>query len=204
MSSKLHEKLMYKRLYSFSTKNKIIYSLQLDCQNNHSIDHVSISMTEAIKSTIDNRKYGCGICIDLQKTCDTANHDILICKLEHCGTRGNVFAWFTGYLSDRYQFVAVDDRNSESSKVTSSVPQGSVLGTSLFLLFINDLPNVSKKLTFYLFVDDTNIYYESETVTILVKRASTVLNVQKWLDANQLSINTSETNYIMGHFNQSW
>ena len=198
--SKLYEKLMYKRLYSFTTHNKLIHPLQFGFQKNNSIDHTLISMTEAIRNTLDNKKYGCGIFIYLQKAFDTVNHGILIDKLEHYGVRGNALAWFKSYLSDRYQYVAVEDTHSELLRVICGVPQGSILGPLLFLLFINDLPKVSKKLKFYLFADDTNIYCESDTVDNVVKKANSELRkVKKWLDANKLSININKTNYIIFH-----
>ena len=81
-------------------------------------------MTEAIRKTLDSKKYGCGIFIDLQKAFDTVNHGILIDKLEHYGVRGNALAWFKSYLSERYQFVEVEDKNSELLRVTHGVPQG--------------------------------------------------------------------------------
>ena len=201
--SKLYERLMYKRLYSFITHNKLIHPLQLGFQKNNSIDHTLISMTEAIRNTLDNKKYGCGIFIDLQKAFDTVNHGILIDKLEHYGVRGNAFAWFKSYFSDKYQYVAVEDTHSELLRVICGVPQGSILGPLLFLLFINDLPKVSKKLKFYLFADDTNIYCESDTVDNVVEKASSELRkVKKWLDANKLSIYINKRNYIIFHSHQ--
>ena len=198
--SKLYEMLMYKRLYSFITHNELIHPLQFGVQKNNSIDHTLIRMTEAIRNTLDNKKYGCCIFIDLQKAFDTVNHGILINKLEHYGVRGNALAWFKSYLSERYQYVAVEDTHSELLRVICGVPQGSILGPLLFLLFINDLPKVSKKWKFYLFADDTNIYCESDTVDNVGKRANSELRkVKKWLDANKLSININKTNYIIFH-----
>ena len=108
--------------------------------------------------------------IDLQKSFDILNHDILLSKLECYGTRGTPFMWCQPYLSDRYQYGSINGENSNLIKIACGVPQGSVLGPLLFLLFINDLPNVSKKLKFYLFTDDTNIYYESESPEKLAKK----------------------------------
>ena len=78
-------------------------------------------MTEAIRKTLDSKKYGYGIFIDLQKAFDTVNHGILIDKLEHYGVRGNALAWFKSYLSERYQFVEVEDKNSELLRVTTGI-----------------------------------------------------------------------------------
>jgi len=143
--SKLYEKVMYKRLYSFVTSYKIIHHLQFGLQENHTVDHTLISITEAIRNTLDGRKYQCGVLIDLQKAFVTVNHDILLSKLEHYGIRGTLLMWFQSYLSQRYQYVSINGNDSILVMITCGVPQGSVLGSLLCLLFINDLPNVSNK-----------------------------------------------------------
>ena len=177
--SKLYERLMYRRLHSFLIYHKIIYPLQFGFQENHSVEHTLISMTEVVRSTLDNKKYGCGIFLDLQKAFDTVNHNILLSKLECYGIRGNSLRWFDSYLSDRTQYVLDNGTNSDCLNVTCGVPQGSVVGPLLFLIFINDLPNVSKELKFYLFADDTNIYYDTETLDKLVKTVNIELKFVK-------------------------
>ena len=200
MFSKLYEKAMHKRLYSFVTSNNIIHPLQFGFQENHSVDHALISITEAIRSTLDNKKYGCGVFIDLQKAFDSVNHNLLLSKLEHYGMRGDFLLWLSSYLSNRHQYVSVNGRDSNLMTIAYGVPQGSVLGPLLFLLFINDLPGVSKKLKFYLFADDTNIYYETDTPDKLAKKVNTELKyVKQWLDANKLSLNINKTNYMFFH-----
>ena len=145
-------------------------------------------MTEKIRNTIDNGRYGCGIFIDLKKAFDTVNHSILLKKMEHYGVRGIPLQWFASYLSNRKQYVSVNGHTSDKLQVTHGVPQGSVLGPLLFLIFINDLPNVSKFLQFYLFADDTNIYYESSDLSNIQKILNRELRkVRKWLEANRLA-----------------
>ena len=100
--SKLYEKVIYKRLYSFITSTKIIYPLQFGFQENYSVDHTLISITKALRNMLDDRKYGYGKFVYL-KAFDAANHDILLPKLEHYGIRGTPLVWFQSYLSERYQ-----------------------------------------------------------------------------------------------------
>ena len=196
--SKIIEKVMYKRLYNFLVKYQILYNLQFGFRANHSIDHALISRTEAIKNSLDNRKIGCGIFVDLQKAFDTVNHNILLMKLENYGIRGTILCWFESYLSGRQQYVSVNGFNSNNLSINCGVPQGSVLGPLLFLICINDLPNSASKLTFYLFADDTNIYCEAEGLEMLQRIVNKELKrVKMWLDVNQLSLNIDKTSFII-------
>ena len=156
-------------------------------------------MTEEIRSSLDNRRYGCGIFLDLQKAFDTVNHDILLAKLEYYGITGNVLNWFKSYLSERSKFVSINGSNSILMRTTCGVPQGSILGPLLFLSYVNDLA-VSKKFKFYLLADDTNIYCDCDTLVNLAKMVNKELKyVKSWLDVNKLSSNISKTNYIIFH-----
>ena len=91
--------------------------------------------------------------------------------MEYYGVRGNALKWFQSYLENRKQFVSINGVSSEILDLKCGVPQGFVLGPVLFLIFINDLPEVSKKLKFYLFADDTNIYFESQNLNVIEKNS---------------------------------
>ena len=197
------EKVMYKRLYNFLELNNIFYNYLFGFRSSHSINHALISLTDMIKITLDNKRFGCGIFLDLQKAFDTVNHEILLTKLEHYGVRGIALARFHSYLSNREQYVSVNGYNSRNRNDTCGVPQGSVLGPLLFLIYIHDIPNTSSTLAFYLFADDTSIYFESENLEQPQKIVNRELkHVKKWLDANKLALNVDKTNFVVFHSSQ--
>ena len=168
------------------------------------LNHALISLTESIKNSLDNKKFGCGIFLDLQKAFDTVNHQILLNKLHHYDIRGTDLAWFTSYLSNRSHYVSVNGYNSSHRNITCGVPQGSVLGPLLFLIYINDLPSSSSKLSFYLFADDTNIYFESDSLNTLQKVVNKKLkHVKRCLDAHKFALNVDKTNVVIFHLAQN-
>ena len=198
--SKIFEKVMYQRLYKFLEVGELLFDMQFGFRSGHSTDHALVSLTESIKASLDKNRFGCGIFIDLQKAFDTVNHDILLKKLEHYGIRGIALNWFESYLRNRKQFVSVNGHSSSTCDITCGVPQGSVLGPLLFLIYINDLPNSSKLLNFFLFADDTNIYFESDDPTRLSKTVNKELKkVKSWLDCNKLALNIEKTNFVLFH-----
>ena len=137
--SKLYEKYMYSRLYSFLTKYKILLKKQFGFRNNHSTIYALVSLVDLIKKHLDNDYFVCGIFIDLQKAFDTVNHDIVLAKLAHCGVCGLTNSWFSSFLKNRTQYVYLDGHCSITKIVTCGVPQGSTLSPLLLVVCINDL-----------------------------------------------------------------
>ena len=197
---KLIEKIMHKHLYAFLESHQILYKNQFGFRKSYSTGYTLMKITESIKEAVDKQNYACGIFIDLRKAFDTVNHEILLMKLEYYGIRGNLLNWFRSYLTGRQQCVCINGTTSSYLDISCGVPQGSVLGPLLFLLYINDLPNISKILDFFLFADDTNIFYKSKSLATLQKKLNKELRkLYLWLNINRLSLNIDKTNFIVFH-----
>ena len=163
-----------------------------------STSHALIDLVEEISISLDKKKYTLGVFIDLKKAFDTVNHSVLIEKLKHYGIRGVAENWIKSYLLGRKQFVNIGECSSDLIQISCGVPQGSVIGPKLFILYINDICNVSKLLKFILFADDTNILYSDSNVHNLVSIINHELDKLCTLfSVNKLSLNVSKTNYMV-------
>ena len=134
--SKLFERVMYVRLENFLKSSDILHKYQFGFRKQHSKNHTLLSIVEKIRSSLDKKMYTCGVFIDLEKAFDTVNHKILLSKLNHYGIRGTANTWFFSYLSSRYQSVMFNGVTSSRKVITCGVPQGSILGPLLFLIYI--------------------------------------------------------------------
>ena len=155
---------MHTRLTRFLNENKVLSNFQSGFRNKHSTSHALISLTEMIWSALDNDQFACGVFVDLQKAFDTVDHKILPSKMNHYGIKGFPYKWFKSYLINRQQFTTVNNKQSELSSIEFGVSQSSILGSLLFLIYINDLTKAIIFLSVHHFADHTNILYVSSSL----------------------------------------
>jgi Reverse transcriptase (RNA-dependent DNA polymerase) len=196
--SKIFEKVVHMRLESYILKKNILISSQYGFRNKHSSYMALLDMYDKLTHSFDKGHRSIGIFIDLQKAFDSLNHSILLSKLSFYGIRGIAQDWFTSYLDHRSQYVTYNSACSDRQMITFGIPQGSILGPLLFILYINDIVNCSKLLHFILFADDTNLFLSDKNLSVLLSKANLELSkLSTWFIANGLTLNASKTNYIL-------
>ena len=189
---------MYSRIFKFLNDNNSIYPLQFGFRQKYSTTHALISLTEDIRKNLDEGDIGCGISVDLQKAFDTAEHDILLAKLEHYGIRGIANECFRSYLSNRKQHVSINIHESSLAPVSYGILQGSVLGPLLFLISINDLNQAIKFCKVHHFTDDPNLFHFNKSVAKLNKLVNQDMeNLTVWLNANNIPLNVEKTKLVI-------
>ena len=195
--SKLFERCLHTRLYKFCTLNNILSRNQFGFRNKSSTENAVIKICDEIANSFNNKEFCLSIFLDLKKAFDTVNHDILLHKLYHYGVRGNAYSLFKSYLSNRYQYSLVNDVKSSLKLITCGVPQGSILGPLLFLLYINDISNVST-FNINLFADDSYLSLSDASVINLEKNVNAELGkIKMWLEHNKLSLNVKKTSFMV-------
>ena len=196
--SKILERLMYSRLLLFINENKLLYAFQFGFRKDHSPNLALVYLVDKISNALEDGEFVLGVFLDFSKAFDTVNHDILFSKLEFYGVRDVSLNWFKSYFNSRQQFVEYNGATSKSQNITCGVPQGSILGPLLFLIYINDLASVSSKIFTLLFADDSNLFLSGNNPNTLIQTMNTEIDkVIDWLKMNKLSLNLKKTHFML-------
>lgn len=196
--SKVLEKLVYARILKHLNDGNILYDHQYGFRQNHSTYMALLQLIDRISNALDNNKYSVGIFLDLSKAFDTVDHKILISKLQRYGFTDVAIKWLNDYVYNREQFVSINGCESNRAKLVCGVPQGSVLGPLLFLIYINDLAWISPTVFPILFADDTNIVMSHNDFGSLIREANDGLScVSEWFQMNKLSLNVKKLNFVI-------
>ena len=157
-----------------------------------------IELVDKIANAVERNETTVGIFLDLSRAFDTINHDILLYKLEYYGFRGVTLDWFKSYVSNRKQFVRYQMYGSNHKIINCGVPQGSILGPLLFILYINDIVSTTSLLELILFADHTTLLFSHPDIA----SQNDIINIElqeicNWFQANKLSVNAIKTNYMV-------
>lgn len=192
--SKVLERLLHTRLVKYFDDKNILSDNQFGFRKKYSTEIALIYALEKITMELDQKNNVIGIFLDLKKAFDTVSHHILLRKLNHYGVRGSANDLIRNYLSYRTQSVVLNDNVSESESVTFGVPQGSILGPLLFNIYLNDFKNALSSGFPIMYADDTNIFISGNNIDTITAQCNTELgNINKYIQSNRLSLNTSKT-----------
>ncbi|XP_065642635.1 uncharacterized protein LOC136074258 [Hydra vulgaris] len=196
---KILERLMFNQIYDFLKQANILCNLQFGFRSSYSTSLALINFTEYIRGAFDKGMFGCGVFIDLQKAFDTVDLNILLSKLSYYGIRGVINLWLKSFLSNRNQFVSINGTISNFCEINIGVPQGSVLGPLLFIIYINlNLSKAIKLCRVQHFADDTNLVCLSKPIKKMNKYVNYDLKkLCNWLNANKISLNSNKTELIV-------
>ena len=204
--SKVYEKLMHKQLQDYLLNNNLLYKSQYGFLPGRSTELAALELIDRIIMRMDNNEVPLNIYLDLSKAFDTLNHEILLHKLNYYGVRGNALDLMKSYLHKRKQYITFKDVNSQLRTVTTGVPQGSILGPLLFLIYMNDIIHSTDCFGAVIYADDTTL---STTLNFFNDKCgrsnfdsllnSELENISKWLKVNKLSLNLQKTKAMIFH-----
>ena len=198
IQGKLIEKIVHKRIVEWLDQNNILDSRQGGFRKGHSTTDTTVNFVNDLYSAINDEKVTIAVYIDLRKAFDTVNHQILCRKMENYGIIDQNLTWIRSYLSDRTQSVFVNGTTSNEEPISCGVPQGSVLGPLLFLIYVNNMKNSLSVSSYHLYADDTVIYYSGNQIADIVPFLQSDLNsYYNWCNINCLTLNVKKTKFVM-------
>jgi hypothetical protein len=196
--SKILEKIILKQIDSHFTVNNLYFNSQYGFRKKHSTEHAIIELTDRLITSLDRNNTPTSIFIDLTKAFDCIDHDILLTKLKHYNIQNKAHDLCRHYLSNRQQYITLNDTQSDLLNITTGVPQGSILGPLFFLIYINDISNSTPSLKFITYADDTTLLANIHS-TNPCNINQELQNVSTWFSTNKLSLNASKTKAITFH-----
>ncbi|CAF4833004.1 unnamed protein product [Pieris macdunnoughi] len=196
--SKILEKILYNRLTKYLTSINFLFERQYGFRPKSNTLTATIDLITKIRTNIDNKNITLGVFIDLKKAFDTVSHKLLLQKLECIGIKGTALKIFQSYLKNRFQVVKIDNTQSKPLPIEYGVPQGSILGPLLFLIYINNLHEIGLNGHLTLYADDTCLFYFGSSIKDIFSRAQEDLNLLfTWFQYNLLTVNASKSCYII-------
>lgn len=196
--AKIFEKCILIRLLSFIDSSKLLSDSQFGFRRGMSTETALIKFSEKLYNAIDEKNIALNIFIDLKRAFDTVPHNILLRKLELYGIRGRCLAIFKDFLRNRIQCVKINNKLSSHKNQCIGLPQGSALSATLFLLYVNDMPNFSSACSCILYADDTTLCYSDRNLQNLYATAnSSLIDFHEWTKASRLSLNPDKTQYMI-------
>ena len=196
--AKLLESVVKRQIVNYFTDNELFTSAQSGYMKHHSTSTILHDLIDTWLDNMENGQTNIVSYLDLMKGFDTISHDLLLNKLEKYGISQNNLKWFKSYLTDRFQFVTCNNNSSSSKPLSVGVPQGSILGPVLFLIFVNDLPNCFKNSKASLYADDSTLTCTGKTVDELQNNMQVALDsALKLFKENKLIVNLSKTKMML-------
>lgn len=195
--SKVLEKIVKDQLLSYLVINNILNNKQFGFQKSKNIADALFSLNESINKAISCGNKSLIMFLDLAKAFDSLDRTVLLKKMERIGIKGSAMNWFKTYLENRKQFVYINGSKSDLKTVDYGVIQGSTLGPLLFLIYVNNLPNIRINGELFLFADDTAVFIEDKNWDILFEKATRDISLlKKWFDQNLLTLNIAKTKFM--------
>ena len=195
--SKIFEKVVHKQLYDYFDENKLFNDHQYGFRRQHSTEHAILELVDRILIQMDKGNSPIAIFLDLSAAFNSLDHNILLQKLKFYGITNSSLDWFTSYLENRTQYVEFNNCSSKNTYLSTGVPQGSILGPLLYIIYVNDIQNASKYFNAILYADDTSLINSpglSLNSSIINRELD---NIYNWFSTNKLSLNSSKTKYML-------